>query len=133
MGIPKTKGGPGISGVRVIPLLCCAAILVEHAAAATVVVGGEKGWTLGFDYKKWAAGTKVKRFDTLHFKYDKSQHNVMRVSKADYDSCNIASPMREFSTGEDIVKLIEPGTYYYICGLTEHCKLGLKMAIHVHA
>ncbi|KAL3697064.1 hypothetical protein R1sor_011140 [Riccia sorocarpa] len=133
MGIPKSKGLIRISAVQITALLLWATLLLEQAAAASVVVGGENGWTLGIDYKKWAAATKVKRFDTLNFKYDNSQHNVVRVSKEDYDSCNTVSPLGEFSSGEDMVKLTEPGTHYYICGLTEHCQLGLKMAIHVHA
>ncbi|KAL2644091.1 hypothetical protein R1flu_011678 [Riccia fluitans] len=73
--------------------LLCVALLADGALAATTVnVGGSSGWTLGYNYRTWASTTRVKPWDALFFKYDPRLHNVLLVSKADFDACRTTAP-----------------------------------------
>ncbi|BBN03183.1 hypothetical protein MPTK1_2g21460 [Marchantia polymorpha subsp. ruderalis] len=119
------------NAARTLVLLVCVMVLSERAAAATLNVGGLKGWNLGVDYKSWAATTRVKPTDSLFFKYDPRLHNVMVVSKADYDTCKTSAPWSKHTSGKDTIKFTKPGTYYLICGVGTHCKAGMKVAVTV--
>ncbi|KAM0924095.1 hypothetical protein ACQ4PT_005089 [Festuca glaucescens] len=65
------------------------------------------------------------------FKYSPQAHDVLEVSKADYDSCSAASPITTLKTGNDVVPLPATGTRYFICGFTGHCSAGMKVTIDV--
>ncbi|BBN03182.1 hypothetical protein MPTK1_2g21450 [Marchantia polymorpha subsp. ruderalis] len=119
------------NAVRTVAVLLCVMVLAEAAAAAVVNVGGTKGWNLGVNYQTWASSTKVRPNDSLFFKYDPRLHNVMVVSKADYDSCKTTSPWSKHTSGKDSIKFTKSGTYYLICGIGTHCKAGMKVAVTV--
>ena len=66
------------------------------------------------------------------FKYSRAAHNVVEVSKSDYDSCSASSPIATFHTGDDTVRLLTGGvTRYFICGVPGHCDDGMKLAVRV--
>ncbi|RWW61879.1 hypothetical protein BHE74_00031037 [Ensete ventricosum] len=65
------------------------------------------------------------------FEYNKSFHNVLEVSKADYRSCNAASPVATFATGNDSITIKTTGHHYFICGIPGHCSGGQKVDIKV--
>ncbi|XP_037489839.1 mavicyanin-like [Triticum dicoccoides] len=65
------------------------------------------------------------------FKYSPQAHDVLEVSKADYDSCTTASPVTTLNSGNDVVTLIATGTRYFICGFPDHCAGGMKVKIDV--
>ncbi|KAL2643876.1 hypothetical protein R1flu_011463 [Riccia fluitans] len=112
-------------------MLLCVALVIQSAAAVTVTVGGSSGWTLGYNYKSWASATRVKPWDSLFFKYDPRLHNVLLVSKADFDACRTRAPWAKYSSGKDYVKFTKSGTYYLICGVARHCAAGVKVAVTV--
>ncbi|KAM0921720.1 hypothetical protein ACQ4PT_006663 [Festuca glaucescens] len=59
--------------------------------------------------------------------YSRAAHNVVEVSKADYDACSASSPIASFQTGNDIVPLAAAGSRYFICGVPGHCDAGMKV------
>jgi hypothetical protein len=68
------------------------------------------------------------------FKYARGAHDVLEVSKADYDSCSGSRPLATFQTGDDTVPLPAGGvTRYFICGVPGHCAGGMKLAVRVEA
>jgi hypothetical protein len=68
------------------------------------------------------------------FKYARGAHDVLEVSKADYDSCSGSRPLATFQTGDGTVPLLAGGvTRYFICGVPGHCAGGMKLAVRVEA
>lgn len=65
------------------------------------------------------------------FEYNPQAHNVLRVGLEDYRSCNAASPIATYASGNDSVTIMGPGHYYYICGFEGHCQGGQKVDIRV--
>ncbi|KAM0924090.1 hypothetical protein ACQ4PT_005086 [Festuca glaucescens] len=116
-----------------ITLLAVAAMAVlSTASAATYNVGEPAGdWGFGINYDSWASSKQFIPGDSIVFKYSAQAHDVLEVSKADYDSCSAASPITTLNTGNDIVSLPATGTRYFICGFTGHCTGGMKVAINV--
>ncbi|KAL2644089.1 hypothetical protein R1flu_011676 [Riccia fluitans] len=120
------------AAAAILVALLCINLLVESAyAAVTVNVGGSSGWTLGYNYRTWASTTRVKPWDSLFFKYDPRLHNVLLVSKADFDACRTTAPWAKYSSGKDYIKFTKSGTYYLICGVAKHCAAGMKLAVTV--
>jgi hypothetical protein len=66
------------------------------------------------------------------FKYSPS-HDVAEVSKADYDACSGANPIKSYTGGATTVKLTTPGKRYFICSVTGHCSAGMKLEVTVAA
>ncbi|KAJ7299715.1 hypothetical protein O6H91_Y170500 [Diphasiastrum complanatum] len=62
------------------------------------------------------------------FNYTANSHSVLQVSKPDYDSCSIVSPLKTYSTGLDNVP-ITSSNMYFVCGYPNHCSQGMKIAI----
>lgn len=63
------------------------------------------------------------------FQYS-SLHNVMVVSKSDYDSCQTGNALQSFTDGNTQIKLSKPGSMYFICGTPGHCVGGMKMGVN---
>jgi hypothetical protein len=116
-----------------ITLLAVAAMAVlSTASAATYNVGEPAGdWGFGVDYGTWASSKKFLTGDSIVFKYSPQLHDVLEVSKADYDSCSAASPITTMKTGNDVVALSAVGTRYFICGIPGHCGNGMKVTIDI--
>ncbi|KAL3692351.1 hypothetical protein R1sor_006002 [Riccia sorocarpa] len=112
------------NALRLAVLLLCVMFIVDHAAAKVVPVGGSSGWLLGNKFSKLS----IKAKDQLLFKYPAEAHNVVQVSSADYKSCNAKGQTKR--SGYDQIAL-GPGTYYFICGVSDHCKKGMKVAVTV--
>ncbi|KAJ8543163.1 hypothetical protein K7X08_005686 [Anisodus acutangulus] len=102
--------------------------------AAVYKVGDSAGWTIGganVDYHTWAASKTFRVRDILVFEYNRTQHNVLRVSLADYHKCNAGNPIISYSSGNDSITIKGPGHYYYICGFPGHCQAGQKLDVRV--
>ncbi|KAH7447029.1 hypothetical protein KP509_01G088200 [Ceratopteris richardii] len=116
-------------------LLMLAMLLVIRAhcsSAAVINVGDRVSWTLpSIDYSRWAASKGIRVNDVLRFTYSSELHNVLQVTKADYDSCGSRKPLAAYSNGNTMVRLPRRGTYYFICGVPGHCSAGMKMAVTV--
>ena len=114
-------------------LLAVAAMAVLSTASAAIYNVGEPGgaWDLSTNYGTWASSRNFKADDQIVFKYSHQAHDVLEVSKADYDSCSTASHVSTFNSGNDVVTLTTTGTRYFICGFPGHCTGGMKVKIDV--
>ncbi|CAN4110647.1 unnamed protein product [Withania somnifera] len=75
----------------------------------------------------WPNGKTFNAGDVIEFKYPAGVHNVVKVNKAGYDSCNGAGGQVS-SSGDDKITLAK-GTTYFICTIGPHCSNGVKVAI----
>ncbi|XP_056162423.1 umecyanin-like [Syzygium oleosum] len=111
-------------------MMIVAGFIKVHRAAATYTVGDELGWTVPSNisyYQSWAASKTFMVGDKLSFNWT-GTHNVAEVSKAEYDNCTQVVP---FLGSPGDIKLLEGGSYHYICTVDSHCKLGQKLSITV--
>ncbi|EER96398.1 hypothetical protein BDA96_02G146000 [Sorghum bicolor] len=109
-----------------------AAVLLGMASAATYNVGEPSGsWDLRTNYGTWVSSKRFHPGDQIVFKYSPQAHDVVEVSKADYDSCSNANPIATHNSGNDAIALASPGTRYFICGFPGHCTGGMKIQIDV--
>ncbi|CAM6098897.1 unnamed protein product [Calypogeia fissa] len=113
--------------LRVAAVLLCVLLMVNSFAVAGVVnVRGRGGWTL-----QRYGHMNIKRGDELVFNYIKKVHNVMQVTEGVFTSCRMTSkPISTSLSGKLEVKL-GPGTYYFICGVDNHCAAGMKVSVTV--
>ncbi|XP_008789579.2 blue copper protein 1a-like [Phoenix dactylifera] len=107
------------------------AILPAMARATEYVVGDDMGWNLGVNYTDWARGKVFRVGDSLVFRYDPENHNVLRVSGPDFQACNKVSAQGPLASGDDAVPLSSPGKRWYFCGKAGHCESGQKLVITV--
>ena len=109
-----------------------AAALVGMASAAVYNVGEPAGsWDLRTNYGDWTASKRFHPGDQIVFRYSPQAHDVVEVSKADYDSCSTARPIATHTSGNDAIALTSTGTRYFICGFTGHCDGGMKLQVDV--
>ena len=119
---------------RVLLLTVMIVTVFGRALGASYTVGAPTGsWDLQTNYGQWASTTKFRTGDQVLFRYSRAAHNVVEVSKADYDACSASSPIASFQTGNDIVPLTAAGSRYFICGVPGHCDAGMKVRINVEA
>ncbi|XP_038705003.1 uclacyanin 1-like [Tripterygium wilfordii] len=106
-----------------------AAMLVELAMAANYTVGGpNSGWDTGSNVQTWASSRSFAVGDNLIFQYS-ANHDVVEVSKQNYDSCQASSAINSHSDGNTVIALSSPGKRYFICGTPGHCSSGMKVEI----
>ncbi|RLN04594.1 blue copper protein-like [Panicum miliaceum] len=114
--------------IALLVAVSCAAA----ASAVTFTVGDTQGWNLGVDYDTWARGKNFSVGDTLVFNFPTGTHDVLVVSKSDYDGCNTGSAMNTIQTSPATVTLTSADNQYYICGISTHCSSGgMKLAVNV--
>ncbi|KAL5229777.1 hypothetical protein ABZP36_028553 [Zizania latifolia] len=120
--------------LSVVVAVAAAAAVIRTALGASYTVGAPSGsWDLQSNYIQWASNMEFSVGDHLVFNYSRVAHNVLEVSKADYDSCNISRPIATFQTGNDTVQLAAVGSRYFVCGVSSHCAAGMKVAVQVQA
>ncbi|KAL5231111.1 hypothetical protein ABZP36_029887 [Zizania latifolia] len=100
------------------------AVVAVAAAAAVIRTALGASYTVGAPSGSW---------DLQMFNYSRVAHNVLEVSKADYDSCNISHPIATFQTGSDTIQLATVGNRYFICGVSSHCVAGMKVTVQIQA
>ncbi|KAM1625779.1 hypothetical protein ACFXTH_014124 [Malus domestica] len=73
-------------------------------------VGDSDGWTSRglVDYNKWASTKEFHVGDTLMFAYNSQFHNVMLVTKQDFESCNATATITVYTSGSDTITLKRP-------------------------
>ncbi|XP_021811194.1 blue copper protein-like [Prunus avium] len=109
--------------------LVVATMLIELAMAASYNVGGPNGgWDSTTDLQTWASSQTFLVGDNLNFQYAPS-HDVVEVSKADYDSCQASNSIQSYSGGSTTIPLSSPGKRYFICGTSGHCSQGMKLEV----
>ncbi|KAI6672838.1 hypothetical protein NL676_000744 [Syzygium grande] len=120
MGMPRTF----------LMSLLFAAVLVELATATNYVVGGlNGGWDMNTDQTTWASSQTFLVGDNLIFRYSPG-HDVSEVTKGDYDSCQVTSPIQTYTSGSTVIPLTSPGKKYFICSSPGHCAAGMKLQIN---
>ncbi|XP_042490153.1 uclacyanin 1-like [Macadamia integrifolia] len=112
--------------------LTVTAILVKLAIGKNHTVGGASGWDLSSNLQSWAAGESFHVGDNLIFKYS-PPHDVIEVTKADYDSCQATSAVKVYTDLNTVITLNLPGNRYFICGFPEHCGQGMKLLVQTLA
>ncbi|KAM0862620.1 hypothetical protein ACQ4PT_045138 [Festuca glaucescens] len=117
---------------KALLVISMAAAVLGTALGASYTVGTPRGsWDLQTNYVQWTSNMKFLRGDQVLFRYSRTAHNVVEVSKADYAACSTSSPIASFQTGNDIVPLTAAGSRYFICGVPGHCDAGMKVRINV--
>ncbi|XP_060169235.1 basic blue protein-like [Lycium barbarum] len=108
-----------------LAMILCILFQTSISNADTFPAGGANGW--GFNMNGWPNGKTFKTGDVIEFKYTPGVHNVVKVSKAGYDSCD-GSGGQVFNSGDDKVALAQ-GLSYFICTIGPHCSNGVKAAV----
>ncbi|XP_037441034.1 uclacyanin 1-like [Triticum dicoccoides] len=105
--------------------------MLGTALGARHTVGAPDGsWDHQTNYSQWVSTIRFITSDELKFQYSTAMHNVVKVSKTGYDSCNGSSPIATFLTGNDVVPLATVGTRYFICDISGHCDAGMKVEVN---
>ncbi|XP_058084612.1 blue copper protein 1a-like [Magnolia sinica] len=122
-------------GSKLVSAILILVVIVPTVALATEhMVGDDSGWTIKFDYEKWAEDKEFRVGDKLVFKYPQGVHNVFKVDGTGFKNCVAPSDNEALSTGNDVITLAAPGKKWYICGVGNHCESGgQKLAINVLA
>ncbi|KAL2338393.1 hypothetical protein Fmac_012839 [Flemingia macrophylla] len=82
-------------------------------------------------YSSFASKTTFKPNDTLVFNFTTGTHNVVTVSKKNFEACNVSDVMEAFNTGPVTFTLNRTGMFYFTCAFPNHCSLGQKLSIDV--
>ncbi|KAE8075758.1 hypothetical protein FH972_014446 [Carpinus fangiana] len=115
--------------LRTLMSLAISATLINLAMAANYVVGGPNGgWDTTTSLQTWASSQSFSVGDNLIFQYAPN-HDVLEVSKADYDSCQASNAIQSYNGGATTIPLSSPGNRYFICGTMGHCSQGMKVEI----
>nr|XP_043607114.1 mavicyanin-like [Erigeron canadensis] len=121
-----------VSIMRMLMGFAATAMLLQLAAAVDHSVGSSGGWDLSVDYDSWASSQTFSVGDNLVFSYD-SSHDVLEVTKPNYDSCGTQSPISTSVNSPTRIPLTAEGSRYFICGRGSHCSQGMKVQINVVA
>ncbi|KAJ6853399.1 basic blue protein-like [Iris pallida] len=110
---------------------------IQSATATNFTVGAPGGsWDLTTNLGSWASAQTFTVGDNLIFSYT-TPHDVLEVTKANYDSCGTGSPIASYTSGNDVIPLPAAATRYFICGTAGHCNGGsaggMKVAVSVVA
>ncbi|XP_052208349.1 uclacyanin 1-like [Diospyros lotus] len=117
----------------ILSLAVSVAVLVDSATATSYTVGGSgRGWDSSTDLHAWASLQTFLVGDALIFNYPPN-HDVVEVSKTDYDACRGSNPLESHTGGNTVVPLTSPSNRYFICGTMGHCSHGMKVEIHTLA
>ncbi|XP_010510046.1 PREDICTED: uclacyanin 1-like [Camelina sativa] len=108
-----------------------ATTLISLTVATDHTIGGPSGWTVGASLRTWAAAQTFAVGDNLVFSYPAAFHDVVEVTKPEFDSCQSVKPLITFANGNSIVPLTTPGKRYFICGMPGHCSQGMKLEVNV--
>ncbi|GAV79956.1 Cu_bind_like domain-containing protein [Cephalotus follicularis] len=109
--------------------LAVSAFLIKLAIAANYTVGAPGGgWDQTTNLQNWASSQSFSVGDNLIFQYA-SNHDVLEVSKTNYDSCQGNTPLQTHSDGNTVITLSSPGKRYFMCGTAGHCNQGMKVEI----
>ncbi|MCO5573733.1 hypothetical protein L7F22_027507 [Adiantum nelumboides] len=132
----------GTAALLLLMISCAMATSTSQAtssmrlgAASTGVVrrvGEDNGWVVGVvNYTLWTSTYTFHVGDFLEFNYLREFHNVLEVTEASYTRCHASNAMSLHTDGKTRIQLKEPKTYYFICGVVNHCSLGQKLHVLV--
>ncbi|XP_057768883.1 uclacyanin 1-like [Salvia miltiorrhiza] len=104
--------------------------------AEVYTVGDALGWLVPpggpIAYQTWARNKAFVVGDILVFNFTNAAHNVLQVTKAEFDSCNVSTTTTPPTTASPArITLTSAGEHYYMCTFPQHCSFGQKLAINV--
>ncbi|KAL3523690.1 hypothetical protein ACH5RR_016524 [Cinchona calisaya] len=107
-----------------------------HEFCLTMVVAYRKLNSLemrqcGRHGKQYVENIEVRRVVLVDFDFDSGLHDVMQVSRREYESCSADHPFKIFKDGPASVTLVEEGVFYFICSVANYCSLGQKLSVAV--
>ncbi|KAF8414069.1 hypothetical protein HHK36_002068 [Tetracentron sinense] len=118
-----------VAMLRKLVSLASAALLIQLATGANFTVGGTNGgWDTTTNLQAWATSQSFSIGDNLIFQYTPN-HDVLEVTKADYDSCQTGNPVQTHMGSTATIPLSTPGMRYFICGTPGHCTQGMKLQV----
>ncbi|VAI35244.1 unnamed protein product [Triticum turgidum subsp. durum] len=88
-------------------LLATAAMAgLRHAGATEYTVGDSDGWTIGPNYLAWSQKYNFTTGDTLAFNYVPRQHDVYRVTRDAFQTCEptAGQTVRKWASGRDVLR-----------------------------
>ncbi|KAI3911681.1 hypothetical protein MKW92_029238 [Papaver armeniacum] len=96
------------------------------------LVGDDRGWDVSNDVTSWASGKVFRVGDNVWFSYSAAQERVAELgSKEEYETCDISNPIKMYTDGLNSVRLDGEGSRYFVSGMPESCKNGLKLHVEV--
>lgn len=116
----------------VVVFMSC--VLIQSADALIHVVGGACGWEVPPNRTFYADWAKPRTFgvgDKLVFPFRVGGHNVIQVTKDDFDTCGHDHVVAEYYKGPFIFQLNNTGEYYFYSNVGTHCEMGQKLHITV--
>lgn len=58
---------------------------------------------------------------------------MINVTEAEYKACSPSQNETRLTTGNDVIKLVSTGNYWFLCGFPTHCTQGQKLTVLVQA
>ncbi|XP_010248455.2 PREDICTED: cucumber peeling cupredoxin-like [Nelumbo nucifera] len=96
---------------------------------------GDSPWTIPPNkefYNDWSDHLFFQIGDVLVFEFQSELHNLMQISRREYENCSAENPFRAFWVDPAAIPLIEQRVYYFICSFANYCLLGQKVSVTVH-
>ncbi|KAJ6673223.1 BLUE COPPER PROTEIN [Salix viminalis] len=120
-------------GMALLAAISVAYLIQSSSAQTTLTVGGTTGWTVPQSgaafYSTWAANNTIKVGDILVFNFAANIHDVVKVTKTDYDACSASNPISSSFTPPVRITIDASGDHYFFCSIGNHCSSGQKLMI----
>ncbi|MCL7038862.1 hypothetical protein MKW94_003350 [Papaver nudicaule] len=95
-------------------------------------VGDTAGWTHNVNYTEWASSKAIHPGDTVRFKYDSKNHNLVQVTYEEYWACSAKAPLGTYASGNDSIHITGAyDDYYFICDIPGRCDMGQRVHLKV--
>ncbi|PWA80039.1 cupredoxin superfamily protein [Artemisia annua] len=119
----------GAMMTKILMSIIATTMIFQLALAVDHNVGKPNGgWDQSTDLKSWASAQTFIVGDNLVFTYT-SLHDVLEVTKDNYDSCTTSNPISTNGASPTTIALTDSGNRYFICGTAGHCDQGMKVEI----
>ncbi|VAI20549.1 unnamed protein product [Triticum turgidum subsp. durum] len=94
------------TGILLLLLATAAIAGPRHAGATEYTVGDSDGWTIGPNYLAWSQKYNFTTGDTLAFNYVPRQHDVYRVTRDAFQTCEptAGQTVRKWASGRDVLR-----------------------------
>ncbi|KAL3693354.1 hypothetical protein R1sor_007005 [Riccia sorocarpa] len=123
-----TSRGPALKFL----FLCVLGALVQSSLATTYKLTWSIPSSTTF-YDDWASSKTFLVGDVIEFDYNFGAHDVLLLLPKDAATCDTSAPLQTWSAGSPKVSLDKAGTISFVCGLPNHCSLGMKLTVKVLA
>ncbi|GER54971.1 early nodulin-like protein 1 [Striga asiatica] len=118
--------------IGTITLLLLPSIGIAYGSHQHVV--GDSIWSIPPThdfYSNWSTSYSFHVGDTLYFDFDSGFYDVNLVLRGEFDSCSGAHAVRAFVEGPVFFRLSRKGAFYFVCGVSNYCSLGMKVSVVV--